>query len=70
MERLFGNKIEPACKYCAESFKQIGKNQILCRKHGVVLVDYSCRHFFYDPLKRIPKQPLELQKFEEDEFEL
>ena len=70
MEKLFGNKIQPACKYCAENFKSIGETQVLCQRKGVVLADYSCRRFLYDPLKRIPKVLPELPVFSDEEFTL
>jgi len=48
------------CKYCESSVPLIDENQVLCKKHGVVNNDYSCKKFTYDLLKRIPKTPVSL----------
>lgn len=46
-----------------------GEN-VLCKKHGVVEKEYSCRKFSYDVLKRQPKRPKALEKFKEEDFAL
>lgn len=69
-ERLFGNRISPACKYCSEAMQQINEKQVLCLRHGVVPPDYSCRKFVYDPTKRVPPRPMPLLQYTEEEFQL
>ena len=49
-----------ACEFCEFSVSLIDKDQVLCKKHGVVNSDYSCKKFIYDILKRIPKAPVTL----------
>jgi hypothetical protein len=68
-QNLFGNHISPACKYCLLSIKllQDGRHA-LCKRNGVVAVESRCNRFQYDPLKRIPRKPLALQKFSKDDF--
>ena len=66
---LFRKKIERRCQYCARCAK-LGQDTALCTKKGVVLLDGSCRRFRYDPLKRKPKQPVELPQFDASDFEL
>lgn len=53
---LFTKKIEPRCAYCQRG-TPIHETQVLCLKKGVVSLDDACRHFRYDPLKRIPPRP-------------
>lgn len=65
---LFGNHISPACKYCREGYPN-GDN-VLCRRRGLVAPDFRCRHFYYDPLIRVPKRPMPLEKFTADTFSL
>jgi hypothetical protein len=48
----------------------LGPDKMLCEKRGVVLPVDKCRHFVYDPLKRVPKKPKPLQKLEDTEFVL
>ena len=56
-DRLFGNNIQPACKYCTEGFYKPGEEQVLCIKRGVTTPDFHCKKFDYDPLKRSPERP-------------
>jgi len=57
---LFRDNIEPRCAYCAKS-RPLDDNDVICSKHGVVSLAYSCRSFKYDPLKRVPPRTGELQ---------
>ncbi|MCI5579497.1 MAG: hypothetical protein MR364_08390 [Oscillospiraceae bacterium] len=58
-KKLFGNNINPSCKYC-----ELGKagegDKIICEKFGEVKAYDSCKKFVYNPLKRIPKKELSL----------
>lgn len=69
-ERLFGNDIKPACKYCAEALKQTEDGQVLCLKKGIVAADYACKKFTYDPIKRVPPRPKPLEVFSDEDFSL
>ena len=42
----------------------------LCERRGIVSPDFHCRHYEYDPLKRIPKAPPQLQEFSAEDFSL
>lgn len=68
---LFRKKIARSCSYC-ERGTDMGSDQILCSKHGIVSAYYSCRKFRYHPCKRIPPKmkPLDFQKYEETDFSL
>lgn len=69
-ERLFGNNIRPACKYCGRIFQILDNDRIICNKNGIVSADSKCRHFFYDPLRRVPHRPKPLEKFEKSDFDI
>lgn len=68
---LFGSNIAPACKYCEKAIRVLlEQDQVLCDKYGIVSANHSCRHFAYDPLKRVPKRPLAVPVYTEDDFQL
>ena len=58
MKKLFNKSdITPSCSYCVPGRTSPNKESILCLKKGVVGLDYSCKRFKYDPLKRKPIRP-------------
>lgn len=67
---LFGNHIEPACRYCAHARENTDGRFILCQHKGVVAPYYSCRKFRYDPLLRVPSRQAVLPKYDKSDFEL
>ena len=67
---LFGGRITPACRYCEFAMPAGRQGLFACHKKGVVAADFACRHYRYDPTARIPRRPLELEKFDADEFAL
>lgn len=67
--KLFSGRIPPACQYCEKAMK-IMENQVLCLKKGVVPLDYSCRKYSYDPTKRIPQRPVQLDDFQAQDFSI
>lgn len=69
-EYLFGNNIRPLCRHCEHMIQVLRDDALLCDKHGMVAKDHKCRHFVYDPLKRVPRKPKPLEKYENAEFEL
>lgn len=68
---LFRKKIQKACAYCAHG-TNLGEEQILCVKKGIVHEFGKCRKFSYDPCKRIPpkQKPLDFSKFDENDYSL
>ena len=56
--------IPPACEYCTRGSGAPDGKTVLCPKKGVMQKDSSCSAFRYDPLKRKPKQPVELPQFD------
>ncbi len=67
---LFRENIDPRCAYCTKGTK-LGDDEIGCTRYGIVPSWHHCRHFRYDPLKRVPPKPVRLKKsFAEIDFEL
>ena len=54
---LFQKDIEPRCAYCQRS-TPVEDGKMMCVKKGIVAASGSCRRFRYDPLKRVPPNPL------------
>lgn len=71
LKKLLNKKeISPSCSYCEYGKLSPDGETVLCKKKGVVEKGFSCRKFSYDVLKRQPKRPLPLQKFNEEDFSL
>lgn len=56
---LFRKNIEPRCAYCARGAR-IDETHVACVKRGVVEDTERCPAFRYDPLRRTPPRPTEL----------
>ena len=57
--KLFRKNIEPRCAYCARG-SRIDAAHVACVNRGVVEDTESCPAFRYDPLRRVPPRPAEL----------
>lgn len=57
--KLFRKNIEPRCAYCARG-SRIDAAHVACVKRGVVADTNKCPAFRYDPLRRMPSRPAEL----------
>ena len=67
---LFRDNIEPRCAYCEKSVR-LEENRMGCPRHGIVSDRFSCRHFLYDPFKRIPPKPVKLSRnYSDTDFSL
>ncbi|MBQ3103759.1 MAG: hypothetical protein IJC58_05700 [Oscillospiraceae bacterium] len=68
---LFRKNIEPRCAYCAKG-NQINEREVACLKKGIVAVENHCRAFKYDPLKRTPPRPADLDtsRLKEEDFSI
>ena len=56
---LFRKNIEPRCAYCARGAR-IDDGHVVCVKRGVVAEGDKCPAFRYDPMRRMPPRPAEL----------
>lgn len=64
------NLIDPKCEYCIHARIPEDRSEALCSKKGVVPLDYSCKKFKYDPIKRVP-QKITLQSiFTQEDFSI
>lgn len=68
--RLFSKEISPACRYCKFGFLTGDSDTVLCEKNGVTYPSSSCRKYIYAPLKRVPRRPNALPKFDPSDFSL
>lgn len=66
--KLFGDRIEPACAWCGRGRPTRDGGSILCEKAGVCAPYSHCRHYRYDPLRRVPTPPQVLPKYEDRDF--
>lgn len=53
---LFKRDIDPMCIYCTHGHA-LSALEVACKKKGVKKGNESCRHFKYDPLRRVPPRP-------------
>ena len=69
-QKLFNASIEPMCAYCAVGKATEDLSHILCVKRGVMQPDSHCRHFVYDPLRRVPRKKAELPQYDASDFSI
>ncbi len=68
---LFRKNIEKHCAYCALA-GEVDAAHMICRRCGIVPSEHACRHFVYDPLKRVPpkQMPADFSKYDQKDFSL
>jgi len=69
-KQLYGNKTEPCCETCTYGKLSADASVVLCRRGGVMPLYHSCRHYHYDPLKRVPRRQKPLDAFDAAAFSL
>jgi hypothetical protein len=68
---LFNKKdIEPACLLCVHGKMAPDMKSILCIKKGLMRPESKCRHFEYDPLKRVPRRDPVLPALDPEDFKI
>lgn len=67
---LFGARIEPDCRYCANGKKSRDGLYILCCEKGVLSLDSACSDFSYDPFLRVPLRAPVLPQFDPQDFQI
>ncbi len=71
MKKLLNEKeISPSCSYCANGKESPDGETVLCKKKGIVEKNFACKKFVYDVLKRQPRRPIALEKFNPEDFSL
>ena len=68
---LFRKDMEPRCADCARGAR-IDEGHVACIKRGVVADTDKCPAFRYDPLRRTPPRPAELNtaKLSPEDFQV
>lgn len=68
---LFRKKIEPRCAYCKHA-APAEPETVICRKKGIRQETQHCWKFSYDPLRRIPPRPVQVDftKYDDQDFSL
>lgn len=68
---LFKKNMEPSCSYCTHGVK-LTQDSIACLKNGIVSTYDMCSSFRYDPLKRVPSRPIQIDrdKYSQEDFSL
>ncbi len=56
---LFRKEIPRFCA-CCEHAVPLDASVLLCRRYGVVHAQHVCRHYRYDPTKRLPPRKMNL----------
>lgn len=47
-------KVEKDCAYCRQGHMLMNEEHVICDVYGLIQRQFKCRHFIYDPLKRVP----------------
>ena len=70
-KKLFQEKMEPRCAYCAKG-APLEEGRVLCPRKGVMAAGGHCGAFRYDPLRRVPPKPavLDTSRLSEADFRL
>ncbi len=68
---LYREDIERRCEYC-RFCRPLGDGEGVCERRGIISTSGCCRHFRYDPLRRVPERPAVIvpRAHEEEDFSL
>ena len=68
---LFRKDIEPRCGYCKFA-APAEPGMVICRKRGIREESGACRRFHYNPLRRTPPRPVQLDftKYDDRDYSL
>ncbi len=70
-QKIIDNKkYSKQCSNCFFGRTPKDKDSVLCEKKGIVEPDSKCRHYKYDPLKRVPDKIVLRAEYNEDDFKL
>ena len=56
MSDVFNKELPCSCKYCVFGKDSLFSGEVLCKKRGVTSPTDYCRHYKYDPLRRVPEK--------------
>ena len=69
-KKLYGNRPDPRCETCLLGKASADGNSVLCRRGGVLPKFHQCKHYQYDPLKRVPMRRKVETSFSAEDFAL
>ena len=69
-QKLYGNKITPACETCSHARPSADGKTMLCLYKGAMALYDDCRRYEYDPLKRTPHRLPRRKTHTAEEFSL
>lgn len=69
-KKVFNKKLPQRCEYCLYGNRSQYANEVICKKRGITDVADSCRHYKYDPLKRVPKDNSVQNTFSAEDFSI
>lgn len=69
-KKLFGNRQDPRCETCIFGKASADGSSVLCRRGGVLPKFHHCKHYQYDPLKRVPPRQKANDAFSAADFAL
>ena len=70
-QKIFNDKnYTKKCSSCFYGRSTKDRTEVLCEKKGIVDPENRCRHYKYDPLKRVPEKTVIDTNFTADDFKL
>ena len=68
---LFSDEIEPCCAYCSRGIN-LGREEVLCKKRGVMMATDYCSSYRYEPTRRVPRVAprLKVTELSKEDFSL
>ena len=70
MSSMFNQELPRSCKYWVYSKDSLFGTEVLCKKRGVTNYNDSCRHYKYDPLRRVPEKVKIADGYKPEDFSL
>ena len=70
MSSIFNKELPRSCKYCAFGKNSLFADEVLCIKRGVTNANDYCRHYKYDPLRRVPEKVKIANGYNPEDFSL
>ena len=70
MSSIFNKELPRSCKYCVFGKDSLISKEVLCKKRGVTDPNDYCRHYKYDPLRRVPEKVKIADGYKPEDFSL
>ncbi len=70
MSSVFNKNLPRSCRYCIFGKDSLISDEVLCIKRGVTAAGDYCRHYKYDPLRRVPMRAKIADNYKPEDFSL